>query len=215
MDRSITVPTFRPLGLSDRYIDLAVPQHSVAGGGHPFDPSMQDTSFARRQQWLNHVRIRQMESEIYAVNFGNEDYSSRSYSSWMTEMDDRLRSWKEAIITFSDSGPDWFDFVMSTVQVYLHMPCPRNPIPTDASKLICFDAVTTTLYGYLGMMRGGFLKFDWHCAYQCYPSALLVLDNAPLFARVHSNARVTNLLDNFSEAFVSKCPSAQELEPTY
>lgn len=204
MDRSISVATFRTLGIADDQIDIMAPEQLDDDNDVLGTHDEVVSSYRKRQQWLNHVRLRQLESEIYSINFGNAQVDYPSYSDWMTDIDRRLHSWKEAVIALSDSGPDWFDFVMSTVRFYLHMPCPRNPSPTDSSKLICFDAATTTLYGYLGMMQTGFLKFDWHCAHQCHSSAMLVLDNIPLFNQAYSNGRVMALLNQFSEAFVSQ-----------
>jgi hypothetical protein len=192
----------RPLGILDEHIDVALSQELENSAQSPNLTPEDVYTRRRRQQWINHVRLRQLQSEIYAVNFGEADLSGRSHDTWMNEMDRRLHLWKQDVVSMSESGPDWFDFVMSTVQFYLHMPCPRNPDPTESSKLICFDAASTTLYGYLGMMQSGFLKFDWHCAHQCYASASLVLDNGQLFTRLLSNARVVALLDQFSEAFV-------------
>src|SRR5262245_25564779 len=203
MDRSITIPASRPVAILDEHIDVAFPQY---GATNPQGSTTLEEDIyiqQKRQQWLNHVKLRLLQSEIYAVNFSNTNTLSLSHSEWMQDMDRRLQLWKEDVVGMSESGPDWFDFVMSTVQFYLHMPCPRNPTPAEKSKLICFDAASTTLCGYLGMMQSGFLKFDWHCAHQCYPSALLIIENAPFYVKAFSKARVTALLDQFSDAFVS------------
>ncbi|KAF2107978.1 fungal-specific transcription factor domain-containing protein [Lophiotrema nucula] len=151
MDRSFGIPTMRPLGIADEHIDAKFPEECLRDLQE--SQSISEDVYARRRgtQWLNHVRLRQLQSEVYGINFGTADIPFPSYQDWMSDMDRRLRLWKQNVDVeeFSETGPDWFDFVMSTIHFYLHNPCPRNPTPSEASLLICFDAASTTLHGYV------------------------------------------------------------------
>jgi hypothetical protein len=165
----------------------------------------------RRQQWINHVRLCQLESEIFAVNF--EDLPVASYGPWMDGMDTRLRDWRRYVASMSEAGPDWSDFVMSTVQLYLHMPCPRNPSPSTHSLLVCYDAAKVTAFGYLGMIIHGFLKFDWHCAHQCFAAASLLLQHGQLYLQYHTHHEVSELVDQFSNVFVCQLSAIPKTNP--
>lgn len=205
MDRSITVPAVRPLEIADEHIDVQLPnlqsQWLLDTRGIE-SPAAQLDSIRRRRQWINHVRIRQLESEIYSINFCDKE-PPLHFVTWMKDMDTRLQSWRLDVISLSDSGPDWFDFVTSTVRFYLHMPCPRNPSPTDESLLACFDDAIIFGSGYSSMLQHGFLKFDWHCAHQCFTAGMLVLRFTALYLRRHSHARFIEVVDLFSDVFVS------------
>ncbi|KAF2729753.1 hypothetical protein EJ04DRAFT_580415 [Polyplosphaeria fusca] len=196
MDRSFGVPPMRPLGITDDQIDVEFPEHNEN------DLPNEDTYSSRRKiQWLNHVRLRQLQSEVYDINFGTAEIPFGSYQIWMSDMDSRLQSWKQEATIMPETGPDWFDFVMSTVQFYLHQPCPRNPTPKDIDRVVCFEAASTSLHGYYGLMQTGFLKFDWHSSNQCFPNSMFILDNAAFFVNALSLGRVVSLLDKYAECF--------------
>lgn len=171
MDRSISIASKRPVSIDDESIDINWPYEDCGFVTSPV------TSGTRMQnlRFLRHVRFRQIQSEIYAVNFTDKTPLKLPYSEWMDAKDQQLLEWRRSLDSLTETGFEWFDFVMFTGQMYLHMHCPRNPHPASRSVISGFEAAKGTADGYFGLYCKGFLKYDWHCAHHVLAAGILLI----------------------------------------
>lgn len=201
MDRSISITALRHYSIADEFIDTKFPwpvqDRSI---GRPAS-----TLISQRAQFLNHVTFRQIQSEIYAVNFLLKE-PAQSYREWMELMDAKLVQWREDTRPFASAGFDWFHLALYTAQLYLHVDCPRNPRPGFKSVLIGFEIANGVAEGYLKMIEGGLLKFDWHCAHQAVTASTLLLrilrTDYQTLLHHHENSELVGVLEKFTELFV-------------
>ncbi|KIV96857.1 hypothetical protein PV10_00672 [Exophiala mesophila] len=201
MDRSISIAALRPISLADHLINAKFPSEDFTSGSDP-SSSRQRMQITR---FLRHVKFRQIQSEIYSVNFGDREPDSLPYSSWMKARDEELLEWRKSLETLEQTGFDWFDFVMYTGQIYLHTHCPRNPHPDAQSVIKGFEAARGTNNGYFRMYCKGFLKFDWHCAHHVLTAATLLIrlikHDYQTLLRTYSSREINSALDECSEVF--------------
>ncbi|EXJ90307.1 hypothetical protein A1O1_03406 [Capronia coronata CBS 617.96] len=199
MDRSISITAHRAVSIEDDLVDVGWPYQNLDAEVLSLRPGRETQTI----RFLRHVRFRQIQSEIFAVNFQSKDPSILPYSEWMKAKDAELMEWRRSLDMLHDTGFDWFDFVTYTGQLYLHMHCPRNPHPDTTSVLTGFDAVNGIADGYLRMLHRGFLKFDWHCAHQATAAGVLLIrsvkDHYQTLLRCHSSREVNDVLDKYSE----------------
>lgn len=203
MDRSISIAALRPVSLADHLINAKLPSEDFGSDLTPSSPrlSMQITRF------LRHVKFRQIQSEIYSVNFGDRAPDTLPYSFWTKAKDEELLEWRGSLEALEQTGFDWFDFVMFTGQMYLHMHCPRNPHPDAQSVIKGFEAARGTANGYFRMYCKGFLKFDWHCAHHVLAAATLLIrlikHDYQTLLQSYSSREINSALEECSEVFVS------------
>lgn len=93
-----------------------------------------------QMHFVNHVRYRQLHSEIYAVQFHNKPISSGDYQEWMGSMGERIMAWRKSALSCLPAPTEWFDFGTWVCVVLLHRPCFRNPCPSEESIKASFEA---------------------------------------------------------------------------
>ncbi|EXJ80754.1 hypothetical protein A1O3_07038 [Capronia epimyces CBS 606.96] len=196
MDRSISVTAHRAVSVDDELIDTAWPYHDL-------DDEPASRWKTQTIRFLRHVRFRQIQSEIFAVNFQGKDLGPVPYADWMKARDGEILEWRRSLDSLQNTGFDWFEFVGYTGQLYLHMHCPRNPHPDTASMVTGFGATNGMADGYLRMLRKGFLKFDWHCAHQATAAGILLIrmvkDHYQTLLQYHSSRHVNDVLDKYTD----------------
>lgn len=57
----------------------------------------------------------------------------------------------------------------------LHMPCARNPSPSESSVLAYFDAALRIVNGYWELVESSNLHHPWHATHHCYEAGNLIL----------------------------------------
>lgn len=132
--------------------------------------------------FLNVLRYRQLQSEIFSVNFACEDApgfnmatSDSSYRAWMKDIEGRISAWHNSIAREHSTGPEYFKVSCGHGIVFLHRPCPRNPCPSPASLVKCFDAALQVAAHCLEYSNSGFLRHPWHSALHSFEAAISML----------------------------------------
>jgi hypothetical protein len=218
MDRSISITARKPVCIDDDLIDTKWPYHGSGSGVHYESESdsprcrfasVRPRLKAQTARFLRHVRSRQIQSEIFAVNFQGKEPGILPYADWVKAKDAELLEWRQSLDPLqhnTSTGFDWFDFVTFTGQLYLHMHCPRNPHPDSTSTLAGFEAAAGVTGGFHRMLHRGFLKFDWHCAHQAMDAGALLVrlvkDDYQTLLRWHSSLHINQVLSQFTEVLV-------------
>ncbi|KAJ5613180.1 hypothetical protein N7510_006374 [Penicillium lagena] len=188
LDRSINITGHRPLALRDEHITVH----------HLTDKS--------RVHFVNHVRYRQLQSEMYAVQFHNKPIPSGTYQEWMDDMGERIMAWRSSALSSIQAPPEWFDFGTWTCVVLLHRPCIRNPNPSEASIKESFEAAVRISDGYWEQSQDKHVKYTFHAVHNAFESGLVLLyaiEVAPDILRQNYGVkRVLDVVNQISALFL-------------
>ncbi|EXJ85328.1 hypothetical protein A1O1_05692 [Capronia coronata CBS 617.96] len=207
-DRAISISSHRPLGIADNHIDVSLP--CVPAG---------DRVTAR---FVRSLTLRQIQSEVYSVNFFGKSLGDTPYETWVEATEQRLSSWADEVTSLGDHGFDFFEFIISTVLLHLHRPSQARPVLGENAVLACFDAAASILQGYWRMIVRGFLKYDWHMAHQAFEAGIVVLYVLRHYKTVLESHRTTatilEVVNGFTNVFMllsRRWPASINVEETY
>ncbi|RFU32286.1 hypothetical protein B7463_g4066, partial [Scytalidium lignicola] len=200
VERSIDVNSHRQFSIEDEYINVKFPS-AYEDSCIRSDRIVRDGRRSKAQ-FLNYVRFRQMQSEIYAVQFLNRQFTLPSYELWVAEMKQRIVDWRSDV----DATPDWFSFAFNQCFFMLYRPCPRNPLPSEEFMIECFKAAVIMSRGCWELSQTGYLQFPFHNLHNGFEAGVAILctlrHHPDAIRTRYGNKTVAEILQQLSGLFI-------------
>ncbi|OAP57622.1 hypothetical protein AYL99_08360 [Fonsecaea erecta] len=130
---------------------------------------------------LHMWQYRRLESEVFRVLFLQEDvFPSLTLEEWMDDISVRVTSWHRKATT--DFAPEdkieSRDVHLNFLKGRLHRPTPRNPFPSQASRLLYIDTALQISQDFRSQKRQGRLYYPWFAVHILFEIAVVMLDTA-------------------------------------
>lgn len=126
----------------------------------------------RFPRFLERLHLLRIQSEICSVNIGCRPLPNPelAYGQWLEHTEERVSE-----IQVQASSSDGVEALACHAMLLLHMPCARNPEPTDSSLLKCFDAAVKLTTIHWDRAQARYSEGPWHAIHNCYEAGMLIL----------------------------------------
>lgn len=126
-----------------------------------------------------------------------------TYDVWMADIERRISE-----IDSQAATPKWCSFLGWQSLLLLHMPCSRNPNPSEDSVLKYFDAAVRITNSYWDLVQLDQVDNPWHATHHCYEAGNLILYSLWYFPtsirREYTIRQVFDAVHQVSSFFVSE-----------
>uniref|UniRef100_A0A8H7K7I6 Zn(2)-C6 fungal-type domain-containing protein n=1 Tax=Bionectria ochroleuca TaxID=29856 RepID=A0A8H7K7I6_BIOOC len=159
LERTVAIAAGCPIALSDDHITTQLPFN----GGDPhgdLEQFIQRVSHLNQEkQFLIHVRVCIIQSEIHGVQFFDQDIpeSAADYDTWVQNTKDSIQDLVNQI-TADGFATSWLISAAQQCQVLLHRPCSRNiSVSTSSLNAAASASIQLINTSLEGAMAGGLI----------------------------------------------------------
>lgn len=170
LERTVAIASGCPLAISDEHINTQLPHDiSVLGTGL-------ERQNHRANQFLGHIQLSQIQSEIHGVQFFDQTLpkDTPSYTDWMRKMENSIQTWQDCLATEGDM-PGWSAIAADHCRLLLYRPCSRNMIPDQSCLQAACTVAIRTINSHWTIARAGTLIFSLSSVFNAFQAGMVLL----------------------------------------
>lgn len=176
-DRTVGISGGCPIALSNEHITTKLPY----GGGDPHSLpehlKLQGSPGLKHNQFLIHIRIRFVQSEIHSIQFFDQrlpDDAEDDYEAWVLKTNGLIQRLVTQV-TEDGGGTPWLVSAIHQCQVLLRRPCSRNIAVSRASLLAAVGASTQLISLYMKLVQSGGLIMAFEIGNSAFHAGMVLL----------------------------------------
>jgi hypothetical protein len=127
-------------------------------------------------QFLSHVQLSRIQSEILGVQFFDQALPQETpdYGDWIRKSEVSVQTWQECLAVDGDI-PGWSIVLADHCRLLLYRPCSRNMVPDESCLRAATAVATRTIHGHWATMQTGSLIFALQYVYYVFQASMVLL----------------------------------------
>lgn len=140
------------------------------------DSSVDVSNHHNLTQFLAHVQLCQIMSEIHGVQFFDQAIPKDTllHEAWMLKMERSIQMWQDCS-TSDGETPGWTISSANHCRLLLYRPCSRNIAPSEPSLRAASTVAIRTINGYWEVVKAGNLVFAYQYVFNIFQAGMVLL----------------------------------------